>query len=71
MPYVFLLTCNRVVLSQVMFRIAMHFTLIKLSHNLSLLIDDPSKRGDVETLARSSVSPSPLVKIKLKLAASQ
>ena len=38
--------------------IAMHFVLVELSRNSLLLIDDPSKRGDVETLARSSVSPS-------------
>ena len=36
--------------------------LFKMSCNLVLLIDYPSKRGDVETLARSSVSPSPQVK---------
>ena len=52
-------------------RIAMHFVLVELSRNLLLLIDDPSKRGDVKTLARSSISPSPQVKMKLKLTASR
>ena len=42
--------------------IAMHFVLVKMSRNSILLIDHPSKRGDVETLGRSSVSPSPQVK---------
>ena len=51
--------------------IAMHFILVELSRNSLLLIDDPSKRGDVETLARSSISPSPKVKMKLKLTASR
>ena len=49
--------------------IAMHFILIELSRNSSLLIDDPLERGDVETLARSSVFPSPQVKTTLKLTA--
>ena len=38
--------------------IAMHFVLVKLSRNSVLLINDPSKIGDMETLVRSSVSPS-------------
>ena len=42
--------------------IAMHFVLVKMSRNLTLLIDHPSKRGDVETLARSSISSSSQVK---------
>ena len=42
--------------------IAIHFVLVKMSQNSILLIDHPSKRGDVETLARSSISPSPQVK---------
>ena len=62
---------NLVVSFQVIIYIAMHFVLIKLSRNLWLLIDDPSKRGDVKTLARSSVFPSPQVKMKLKLTASR
>ena len=61
-PYVFLLTRNLVVLSQSHVCIVMHFTLIELSRNSSLLIDNPSKKGDVETWARYSVSPSPQVR---------
>ena len=53
-------TICRIISSRV--GIAMHFTHVKLSRNSSLLIDDPSERGDVETLARSSVSPPPQVK---------
>ena len=49
--------------------IAMHLILVKISCNLVLLINNPSKRGDVKTLARSSVSPSSQVKMKLKLTA--
>ena len=45
----------------------MHFVLVKLSRNSLLLNDDPSKRGDVKTLARSSISPLPQVKMKFKL----
>ena len=52
-------------------RIAMHFVLVKLSRNSSLLVGDPSKRGDVKTLALSSISPSPQVKMKLKMTASR
>ena len=51
--------------------IAMYFGPVKLSHNSVLLINDPSKRGDVETLTRSSVSLSFQVKMKLKLTASR
>ena len=39
--------------------IAMHFILVKMSRNLVLLINNHSKIGDVETLARSSISLSP------------
>ena len=46
--------------------IAMHFILVKMSRNLVLLINNLSKKSDVETLTRSSVSPSPQVKVKLK-----
>ena len=38
--------------------IAMYFVLVKLSHNSVLLINDPSKRGDMETLVRSSIFSS-------------
>ena len=45
--------------------------LFKISRNSVLLINNPSKRGDVEIVARSSVSPPPQVKTKLKLTASR
>ena len=51
--------------------IAMHLVLVKLSRISLLLIDDPLKRGDVETLARSSVSLSSQVKMKFKSTASR
>ena len=51
--------------------ISMHFVLVQLSRNSLLLINDPSKRGDVEISARSSIFPSPQVKTKLKLTASR
>ena len=51
--------------------IAMHFILVKMSRNLVLLTNNPSKRDDVETLARSSVFSSSQVKMKLKLTASR
>ena len=51
--------------------IAMHFILIKMSCNLMLLTNNPSKRGDVETWARSSVFPSSRVKMRFNLTASR
>ena len=51
--------------------ITMHFIPVKMSRNLVLLINNPSKRGDVETWARSLVSPSSQVKMKLKLTTSR
>ena len=51
--------------------IAMHLFLIKLPRVPALLINNPPKKGDVETLARSSISPSPQVKMKFKLTASR
>ena len=51
--------------------IAMHFIFAKISRILALLINNPSKRGDVETLARSSISLSSQVKVKLELTASR
>ena len=42
---------------------------VEMSRDLALLIDNSLKRGDVETEARSSVSPPSQVKMKLKLAA--
>ena len=51
--------------------IAIHFVLIELSRKSLLLSDDPSKRGDVKTLARSLVFLPPQVKMTLKLTASR
>ena len=68
--HTYLLTRNFVVLFQVIC-IAMHFILVKMSRNLVLLINNPSKRGDVETLVRSSIFLSSQVKVKLKLTASK
>ena len=65
-----ILTCELVVILSHN-SIVMHFILVKLSRNSLLLIDNPSKRGDMETLAQSSVSPSSQVKVKLKLTASR
>ena len=69
--HTYLLTRNFVISFQVINRIAMHFVLVKLSRNSSLLIGDPSKRSDVEILAQSSVFLSPQVKMKLKLTVSR
>ena len=63
--HTYLLTRKFVTLFQVIFCIVMHFVLVKMSRNSMLLINNPSKRGDVETLARSSVSPSSQVKWNL------
>ena len=52
MPYVSL-THKFVILFQIIFVLSCIFVLVKLSHNSMLLINNPSKRGDVETLARS------------------
>ena len=58
--------------SLVTIRIAMHVIfLFEISRDSMLLINNSSKRGDVETEARSSVSPPPQVKTKLKLTASR
>ena len=59
------------ILLQVIFCIVMHFILDKMSRNLVLLINNFLKRGDVKTLARSSISLSSQVKMKLKLTASR
>ena len=69
--HTYLLTRKFVILFQVIFCIAMHFILVKMSRNSMLLINNPSKRGDVKTLVRSSVSPSSQVRVKLKLTASR
>ena len=57
--------CRHIVLSRV--SIAMHLIFVEMSRNLELLTNNPSKRGDVETLTRSSIFPSSRVKMKLKL----
>ena len=69
--HTYLLTRNLVILFHVIFVLPCIFILVKVSHNLMLLINNPLKRGDVETLARSSVFPSFQVKMKLKLTASR
>ena len=51
--------------------IAIHVILVEMSHNSVLLINNLSKRGDVETLMRSSVFPSSQVKMKPNLTASR
>ena len=67
--HTYLLTRKFVILFQVIF--AMHFVLIKMSRNSVLLINNLSKKGDVKTLVRSSISPSSQVKMKLKLTSSR
>ena len=69
--HTYLSTCNFVIFISSHIYIAMHFILVKISRNLVLLINNLSKRGDVETLARSSVFLSSQVKMKLKLTASR
>ena len=69
--HTYLLIRNFVILFQAIFVLPFIFFLFKMSRDLVLLIDHLSKRGDVETLARSSVSPSPQVKMKFKLTASR
>ena len=69
--HTYLLTRNFFILFQIIFVLPCILFLFKISRNLVLLIDHPSKRGDVETLARSSISPSPQVKMKFKLTASR
>ena len=53
------------------FGITMHSPLVKMFSALILLTHNPSTRGNVEILVGSSVSSSPLVKMKFKLNASQ
>ena len=69
--HAYLLTCKLIVLFQVIFVLSCILFLFKMSRNLVLLINNPSKRDDVETLARSSIFPSSQVKMKLKLTASK
>ena len=74
----FLLTSCHVHLSArslVMFQIIIALSCILFVMNCPVfryyLINNHSKRGDVETLARSSVSPPPQVKMTFKLTASR
>ena len=53
------------------FSIIMHLGLMEDLGDSELLINNLSKRDDVETLARSSIFLSFQVKMKLKLAASR
>ena len=69
--HAYLLNRNFVIFISSHIYIAMHFILVKISRNLVLLINNPLKIGDVETLARSSVSPPSQVKMKFKLTASR
>ena len=55
---------------QVVIALSSILFLVKMSSNSMLLINNPSKRGDLETLAWSSVSPPPQVKMTFKLTAS-
>ena len=48
----------------------MHIILVKISRISILLINNPSKRDDMKTFVRSSISLSPQVRMKLKLTAS-
>ena len=67
----YLLARNFIILFQIMFALPRILFLFELFRNSLLLINDPSKRGDVETLARSSVSQPPQVKMMLKWTASR
>ena len=60
-----------VVFSLVKFALPYMLFLLEMSRDSTLLTSKSLKRGDVETKARSSVSPPPQVKIKLKLTASR
>ena len=65
--HTYLLTRNFVF--QIIFVLPCILFLFKMSRNLVLLIDHPLKRGDVKTLARSSISLSLQAKMKFKLTA--
>ena len=60
--HTYLLTRKFIILFQVITALPCILFLLKMSRNLVLLINNPSKREDVETLARSSVFPSSQVK---------
>ena len=69
--HTYLLARNFVILFQVMFALPCILFLFELSRNSLLLINDPSKKGDVKILARSSIFPPPQVKMMLKLTVSR
>ena len=69
--HTYLLARNFVILFQVIFVLPCILFLFKMSRNLMLLIDHPSKRGDVKILAQSSISLSSHVKMKFKLTVSK
>ena len=65
--HTYFLTRKFIILFQVIIALPCILFLLKMSRNLVLLINNPSKREDVETLAWSSISSSSQVKMKLKL----
>ena len=69
--HTYLSTRKFTILFQAIFVLSWILFLIKMSRNSMLLINNPSKRGDVKTLARSSIFPSPQVNMELKLTASR
>ena len=69
--HTYLLARNFIILFQVISVLPCILFLFKMSRNFVLLIDHPSKRGDVEILVRSSSSPSSQVKMKFKLTVSR
>ena len=60
-----------VVSFQFMFALSCILPLLNVSCSDIYLINNLSKKGNVETLVGSSVSPSPLMKMKPKLTAAQ
>ena len=68
--HTYLLTRKFIILFQVIFLLSYILFSLKCLV-IWCLINNPLKRGNMETLARSSVSPSPQVKVKLKLTASR
>ena len=67
----YLSTRNLVILFQVIVCITMHFIPVKCLAFRYYWSTIPRKRGGMETLARSSVSLSPQVRVKFKLTASR
>ena len=64
-------TCESVVLFQVVLCITMHFIPVKCLVFRYYWSTIPRKRGDMKTLARSSVSLSPQVKVRFKSTATR